>query len=101
MYINVWKFFTYVIELERDLSSTYAKRLALLPSKSWFCTEGYGLLAPATGQQILGLFVRIVDLCHWPANFLFLLAGLICSGGMRQQLPLHTVLYRGDIGCSV
>ena len=57
MYINVWKFFTYVIELERDLSSTYAKRLALLPSKSWFRTEGYGLLAPATGQQILGWFV--------------------------------------------
>jgi hypothetical protein len=57
MYINVWKFFTYVIELERDLSSTYAKRLALLPSKSWFRTEGYGLLAPATGQHILGWFV--------------------------------------------
>jgi hypothetical protein len=59
------------------------------------------LLAPATGQQISDLFVHIVDLCHWPAIFLFLLAGLTCNGGMRQQLSLHTVLYRGYIGCSV
>ena len=41
-----------MFELERDLSSAYAERLALLPSKLWFRTEGYGLLAPATGQQI-------------------------------------------------
>ena len=46
-----------VFELERDLSSAYAERLALLPSKSWSRTEGYGLLAPATGQQISDLFV--------------------------------------------
>ena len=49
--------FTYVFELERDLSSVYAKRLALLPSKSWFRIEGYGLLAPATGHQISEWFV--------------------------------------------
>ena len=57
MNVNVWKFFTYIFELERDLSSAYAERLALLPSKSWFRTEGYGLLAPATGQQISDWFV--------------------------------------------
>ena len=55
--VNIWKFFTHTFELERDLSSAYAKRLALLPSKSWFRTEGYGLLAPATGQQISDWFV--------------------------------------------
>ena len=57
MNVNMWKFFTYMFELERDLSHAYADRLALLPSKSWFCTEGYGLLAPATGQQISDWFV--------------------------------------------
>ena len=57
MTVNIWKFFTYIFELEIDLSSAYAQRLALLPSKSWFCTEQYGLLAPATGQQISDWFV--------------------------------------------
>ena len=45
-----------MFELERDLSSAYAERLALLPSKSWFCIEGYGLLAPATGLQTSDLY---------------------------------------------
>ena len=66
MNVNVWKFFTYIFELERDLSSAYAERLALLPSKSWFRTEGYGLLAPGIYFFVLLLsfieFERIFEL---------------------------------------
>ena len=54
--VNVWKFFTYIFEFEIDLSSAYAKRLALLPFKSWFRIEGYGLLAPASGLQTSDLY---------------------------------------------
>ena len=53
MNVNIWKFITYMFELERDLSSAYAERL---PNRG-FVLEGYGLLAPATGQQISDWFV--------------------------------------------
>jgi hypothetical protein len=36
--VNIWKFITYKFELERGLPSANAESLALLPSKSWFCT---------------------------------------------------------------
>jgi hypothetical protein len=36
--VNIWKFITYMFELERGLPSANAESLALLPSKSWFRT---------------------------------------------------------------
>ena len=101
MYIRIVEnFYDWVNRIER-VSRLYACSAFVLGQG---CC---GWLSPVAGQLRvvvgfgcdLGSFVRIVD--HWPSNFLFLLAGTICSGGMRQQLPLHTVLYRGGIGCSV
>jgi hypothetical protein len=85
--VNIWKFITYKFEW-REVCPLRMPRVLLcfLPNRG-FVLERYGLLAPATGQQILDLFVHIVDLCDWPTIFLFLLAGLICSGG---ALPCST-----------
>ncbi len=73
--------------------------LCFLPNRGFVLKDTVCWPLPQDSKSRVGLYLDdkwyIVDLCHWPAIFLFLLAGLICSGGMRQQLSLHTVLYRG------
>ena len=51
------------LELERDLS----EELALLPSKLLVCTQGYGLLFSATGQQNLDRVRGVCTLLTTPA----------------------------------
>ena len=65
--VNSGNFLLVSLKLERDLSSACAEKLALLPFKSLVCTQGYGLLFSATGQQNLDRVRGVCTLLTTPA----------------------------------